>query len=292
MVNFSPKYAAILLLAVSASLVFFSTQQGNYCPPIPLQSTPLPEGMRDADALAAFGRFSKALLAVLARQVRKEESPICATQSYGKGEGAHDLCPLEKDCGCHAITYGVQRDWSFETALGELCCKVFAHDPSVNYKAGLDKNVYFHKYGAPNPPDRVVDGWVSVAPPQVARMLVPSGARINVLKMDCDNCEYMIYPSVVAEDPEFFKRVDQFSLEAGITNNFMRSHDDFMNYARLLALLERDGLELVTASLNWCGPRNEATGCPEWLAAYDYPCEKMHMCHNFLFARKATNLGR
>ena len=104
-----------------------------------------------------------------------------------------------------------------------------------------------------------------------------------------EGCEYAIYPTVFAADPHFFESVDQFSVEAHITNNFMRTHEDFLNYGKLLALLRRAKLELVSASLNWCGPRYEATGCPSWLSEYDYPCSKSHQCHNFLFAREGLN---
>jgi hypothetical protein len=242
----------------------------------------------EAEALDAFQEFSTKLGLTLARQKRKEPPPLCKLKDVGEGEGMHQLCDVQYDCACRVITYGVQYDWSFEKELGEACCRVFASDPTVNYKAGLEKNVWFMQIGAPNPADRAVEAWNTADPASMRRLLFPS-ARVSVLKMDCESCEYAIYPTVFAVDPHFFESVDQFSVEAHITNNFMRTHEDFLNYGKLLALLRRAKLQLVSASLNWCGPINEATGCPPWLAEYGYPCSQFHQCHNFLFAREGLN---
>ena len=48
---------------------------------------------------------------------------------------------------CVVYSFGVSNDWTFEKALGEIGCKVFSFDPTVNHPKELEYNVWFEKLG-------------------------------------------------------------------------------------------------------------------------------------------------
>lgn len=48
---------------------------------------------------------------------------------------------------CQVYSFGVSNDWSFEKAMGEIGCKVFTFDPTVDHPKELEENVWFEKLG-------------------------------------------------------------------------------------------------------------------------------------------------
>ena len=48
---------------------------------------------------------------------------------------------------CLVYTFGVSNDWSFEAEIGEMGCKVFSFDPTVDHPKQLEDNVWFEKLG-------------------------------------------------------------------------------------------------------------------------------------------------
>ena len=48
---------------------------------------------------------------------------------------------------CLVYSFGVSNDWTFEKALGEIGCRVFSFDPTVNHPKELEHNVWFEKLG-------------------------------------------------------------------------------------------------------------------------------------------------
>ena len=48
---------------------------------------------------------------------------------------------------CVVYSFGVSNDWTFEKALGEIGCRVFSFDPTVNHPKELEYNVWFEKLG-------------------------------------------------------------------------------------------------------------------------------------------------
>ena len=48
---------------------------------------------------------------------------------------------------CLIYSFGVDEDWTFEDIMGDLGCKVYAFDPSVEYPRQRSKNIFFEKMG-------------------------------------------------------------------------------------------------------------------------------------------------
>ena len=48
---------------------------------------------------------------------------------------------------CLIYSFGIDKDWSFEDLMGELGCKVYAHDPTVDFPRVRSDNVFFEKVG-------------------------------------------------------------------------------------------------------------------------------------------------
>ena len=63
--------------------------------------------------------------------------------------------------------------------------------------------------------------------------------------MDCEGCEYKLFEDVMAHDPLFFTRVDQFAIEVHLSKTIGASSDEnVIMYGKLLALLHRSGHRL------------------------------------------------
>ena len=149
----------------------------------------------------------------------------------------------------------------------------------------MQHNLYFMPYAAPSPiPNRK---WMQVSPSGIRRSgLIPSGSRIFSLKMDCEGCEYAIYPWLVNEEPNFFDFVDSFAIEVHISKHFMTSVDDFWNYAKFLAMLKRAGLELVHSKFGECSYIHWKGGCIPEVYEVKYPCDMEIACQMFTFGRR------
>lgn len=244
----------------------------------------------EKEALEALTQMGS-MIAGFAAQERK-----CKTRAVGAQWGAHDLCDRQYEAPCIAISYGIDRDYSFDVDVQKQTgCKVFSLDPTITHPAELAEHVYFLKWGAPLLTKGVAtDGfrkahedWVSISPPALAHMLAPS-QPVPILKMDCEGCEYALYSEVMAHDPTFFERVDQFAVEVHVSRMWMKSRKELVEYGRLLALLFRLSFRLEWQRLDHCTPSHEETGLLPELAELRYHDGKRGHCENFLFARSRT----
>ena len=125
--------------------------------------------------------------------------------------------------------------------------------------------------------------WQLISPIQVSHMF--NHRAIDVLKMDCEGCEFAIARDVALHQPRFFSRVGQFAIELHLSK-FFASTDEHIHYLGLLFyILEREGLILVDARIERLHPKHESYGCDDKLVAANFPCGKRQMGHNYLFAR-------
>jgi hypothetical protein len=217
-----------------------------------------------------------------------EGKPIkrtCTIVPYGSANGEHNLCEVNHN-NCAFLSFGINRDYSFDKQLVTEGCRGAGFDPSdlaSGYKAVLEKNLLFLAVGA-NSLDQVPAHWVMSSVPGLAKLF--NMHKLAVLKMDCEGCEYALARDIIIEDPYFFHRVEQFAVEIHVGKFLMTSKEHLQNYGRLLKLLIDAGLELQDASLAPCSPEDENKGCYPGLVENGYPCKFGIMCQNLLFARK------
>lgn len=206
----------------------------------------------------------------------------CLSARIG-GIGSHQLCrlPLKRalnEPGCLFYSFGIGRDASFDRDLVRRGCSGFAFDPTLD-QAPVIQNVTFFPIGA----DMLFEvPWVQTNVSSFKKWR--NHKQINVLKMDCEGCEYALSRDVLSNDPSLFRSIDQFAVEVHVANELMGCRE-FKALGSLYSLLSDSGLTLKHASLQNCG-RLELSGCPSFLdESTGYPCSRRHMCHNLLFSR-------
>jgi len=181
------------------------------------------------------------------------------------------------------LSFGIANDYSFDTDLAnKATCSGLALDPTIKHNSMLNDRVWFLCMGATTLEDPPA-GWMVTSVPGILKFA--HWESIDVLKMDCEGCEYAIARDVLAEDPELFKRVGQFAIEIHISKKWIQSMEHLLNLGKLFVLLEDAGLSLITAELTTCLDVDEAPGCHEKLLELNFPCSQHHMCQNYLFAR-------
>ena len=201
---------------------------------------------------------------------------------------------------CVFYSYGIARDYSFDDHLARAWeCKGFLFDPSVVHPALLPASLHFFHLAAPllsdgpdcfsDPGGRKCRGlaeWIAVSPPQVMSFF--KHPHIDVLKMDCEGCEYALARDVAAIDPAFFTRVDQFALEVHASRFWAKSplHEHYLGL--LYHMLFDAGFALEHAQVGGCGRATEIPGCPAAMDKAGYPCGIGKSCHNYLFAKRAA----
>jgi len=211
----------------------------------------------------------------------------CQSGSIGRGWGGHHMCLdlLEKMTTCEFLSFGIAGDYSFEKKLSDVYhCHGYAADPTVSYPTNIHKNVTFHQVGAnilnanmelKNNGD---EEWWITSVPQLRKAL--GLGHFNILKMDCEGCEYALARDIVRDDPSFFEHVDQFVVEVHLAREWLNSTETLYYYGMLLKKLDDAGLRAHDVRALGCAPEHTKTGC-----IADYLCKDSNRCHNYLFAR-------
>jgi hypothetical protein len=180
----------------------------------------------------------------------------------------------------------VQTDYSFDTDVADTWgCRGFAADPTIIHNSTLHPKVTFHNVAANSPSAANSPGWLHTSVPALRQWLRHD--RVAVLKMDCEGCEYSIAGDVLLEDPTFFNRVDQFSVEVHWSRMWLQGTSDMYALSALLDLLAGAGLQLFHADLTPCGAFAARSGLLPELRPYMgvlFEGPQLH-CHNYLFAR-------
>jgi hypothetical protein len=223
---------------------------------------------------------------LLVKQPRNHS--MCIIQAFGSGNGAHTLCENYVPQGsCQFYSFGISRDYSFDIDVAEKWnCTGFAADPSVIHPSRLHELITFHNIGArmlAYPQDGRIDAAISTSLPSLKSFL--NHSYIDVLKMDCEGCEYALARDIIFEDPNFFHHVGQFAVEIHTSKNWLHTKDAVYSLAKLFQLLDEAGLLLTDWAITPCSHHHEASGCMDEVIASGLPCGSGQSCHNYLFAR-------
>ena len=108
---------------------------------------------------------------------------------------------------------------------------------------------------------------------------------LNVLKLDCEGCEYALAREISLTNPHFFEKVGQFALEIHVSKFWITDKEHEHGLGILFYLLEQAGLKIFHAEIVACSYDHEVYGCPSTFEQIGFPCGIGKMCHNYLFAR-------
>ena len=109
--------------------------------------------------------------------------------------------------------------------------------------------------------------------------------RIDVLKTDCEGCEYALAQDILLEDPGFLRKVDQLAIEIHVSPKWLKTETHAHHLGMLYSLAKDSGLKLVETVFGGCHLDDEARGCHSVLQEAGFPCQSGMMCNNLLFAR-------
>lgn len=222
----------------------------------------------------------------------------CDLIQFGTGYGKHTICnhPPQSNSGCNFVSFGIAKDYSFDTQIAnDWRCAGFASDPTVIHPSKIHDRVTFHNFGASSMRDGQYD-WVSLSLPTVVHHMLKLD-HVDVVKMDCEGCEYGLARDVVTEAPDLFKRIHQFSFEIHVNKHFVETDEELYYLGLLFELLEEAGFELQVWTADSCGPNTEIAGCRRELLDRNFPCGFMegiqekykgYSCQQVLFAREKT----
>jgi len=231
----------------------------------------------------ALVRFSKEARRMFMQPAR------CKLLQFGSDWGTHPLCePLNvtrKDCVFYS--FGIGGDFSFDSAFANrFNCRGFLYDPSSTMQSKVAPKLWYMEYAAnilrsEQDGSSFMNNWVVTSPPQVR--LSFNHSIIEMLKMDCEGCEFALAGDVLQYDPDFFSRVKQFTIELHVTRAFAPDRPHADGLAALWVLLERSGFILTfVPDSNKCAPHDMNKGCNEHMAELDFFfCATM--CHNMLW---------
>lgn len=171
--------------------------------------------------------------------IKVNKSTICDPISVGIKYGSHWMCHHFKNeqTPCHFLSFGIQRDFTFDTALHELKnCSGLALDPTVNHPVKMTPGVIFIKAGANSPVSN--KKWELWSVPALRKWV---GHPLYALKMDCEGCEYSLGPDIMKDDIHFFDHVLQFNIEIHLPKMFAQTPEDVHNLGRLFRLIYLSG---------------------------------------------------
>ncbi|KAI9098353.1 hypothetical protein DFS34DRAFT_110660 [Phlyctochytrium arcticum] len=243
-----------------------------------------------------------ALADIAAKVSRLEQNKslpkACKIKDFGTNWGKHELCdrPPKRDAGCVFYSFGIDNDYSFDEQLSkDWNCRGYMLDPTVTHPSRIGTNLYFFSVGASlldaadaggagsSMRGTTADGWQITSLPSLKSWL--GTPHIDVLKMDCEGCEYSLARDVAALDPYFFANVDQLAIEIHISKAWIKSPAHAHYLGLLYHMLQYHGLHMVASDITPCAANDEAPGCPAELEAVNYPCGPTRMCHNYLFSK-------
>jgi hypothetical protein len=101
------------------------------------------------------------------------------------------------------VSVGIRDDYSFDVDINrKYDCEVHAFDPTVNYPDILDNNprIHFHRQGLSGQP---YTHYITNLPTIMSTYNI---TYIDVLKIDCEGCEFDVFKYLISDTPQFLKK--------------------------------------------------------------------------------------
>merc|ERR1719410_2342608 len=97
--------------------------------------------------------------------------------------------------------------------------------------------------------------------------------HLNVLKMDCEGCEFSLARDIIKDDITFLQHVDQLAIEVHLAREWLNTTETLYYYGALLKMLHDNGFRLHDVRAASCAPEHTRTGC-----LGKFLCPDINMC--------------
>jgi len=203
----------------------------------------------DAHILDRFHQFIQDPMSSFCKEMKKfggHYSTKCKYTDGAKFVCMDDLLVDIQNNECLIYSFGIDKDWTFEDAMSFFGCKVYAHDPTVDFPKQRSKNVFFEKVGLASKFDKENNL------KDLKSILAGNGhtnSKISYLKMDIE--EYEIEGLSAWLNSGALDNVNQIGLE------FHLNHGDVIKKTRtfikaLSDLYSKQNFGLISYEANNC----------------------------------------
>ena len=207
------------------------------------------EAVEDSDILDRFHQFIQDPMSSVCKELKKfggHYSNSCKYTDGAKFVCMDDLLMDIQNNECLIYSFGIDKDWTFEDAMSNFGCTVYAHDPTVHYPRHRSKNTFFEKVGVASKADTKNNL------KDLKTILEANGHRkskISYLKMDIE--EYEIEGLQAWLKSGALDNIDQIGLE------FHLNHGDVIRKTRtfikaLVDLHSKQNFSLISYEANNC----------------------------------------
>lgn len=232
--------------------------------------------------------------------------PLVATPSTCVG-GHWTICTHhDNTTGCVALSIGIGNDWSYENVLLKHGCEVHAFDPTKALQKKHEQEaarirerfplLHFHLIGlgsslslnsAYNQHHTTGSDLAQVIQLDDMMTTYVPGRRVNVLKIDCEGCEYEAFDYVVSRAPWLLCNISQVNIELHYSHRYHKLRDASQLTRLLTHLFDDHGFRIFKAGSN-VGWKEEARTVHPELLRWGWPT--YGCCHNVQLIRPKGRL--
>ena len=142
---------------------------------------------------------------------------------------------------CIVYSFGINNEWSFDRAMVEYGCQVYAFDPSMKNQSGPVEGIQFFPVGLGHREEKLTTtGWQMFTLQSIHQMMRAQhgvGAVIDYLKIDIEHSEWLVLPQMI--ESGMLNLVRQLAVEIHIKSD--STLDDQRHLAGILQQIERQG---------------------------------------------------
>ena len=158
----------------------------------------------------------------------------------------------ERESECLVYSFGISNDWTFDEAMEQMGCRIYAFDPSMNANSHNHSNkIHFFNLGLGDRDERWNKdpnmNWTMKSLDSIYyNLLKHEGRIIDYLKIDIEHSEWIVLPQVLASG--MMDRVRQLGLEVHLPKE--DGMEEFRKRINVLKSLEDYGLVRFDSKYN------------------------------------------
>ena len=166
---------------------------------------------------------------------------------------------------CIVYSFGISNEWSFDQAMENYGCRVYAFDPSMgkgNHKHS--RNIQFFNLGLSDRDYTTENGWEMKTLSSIYKMLVPHHGKkiIDYLKMDIESSEWVVLPHLISSG--MLAKVRQLGVEIHFANRY-DTREEMISRVNVLKSVEDAGMIRFDSkynmwSIGWIDSLDSYTG--------------------------------